>query len=278
MTLDFRLSTQSLNGHFIRPNWEVQLLGRRASKRSPRLDEAEGGPLRWLARRDNSELACPDSTALMPHYRLWVALGHRLWCSAWRTERCFSQFGCIKRPLAMTSPGSLFGQQDRLHPSIICGLLNYGETWITRTAGDHQKTLSYAKFELWAMLSLCFSHVVTVASPFRSSVFHFLAKICEIFFSCEKKNMKLSVLHKNLNTSSHRKGSLMALTTVYQFELWLILWDIPSELSLPRQGPCNLVWVKQVFRGRVIQVSLWYNVCNRFDSDYHDKENILEWS
>ena len=40
------------------------------------------------------------------------------------------------------------------------------------------------------MLSLCISHVVTIASPFRSNVFHFLAKlskICEIFCSCEKK-------------------------------------------------------------------------------------------
>ena len=47
------------------------------------------------------------------------------------------------------------------------------------------------KFELWGMLSLCISHVASVVSPFHSSVFHFLAKlskICEIFFSCEKKN------------------------------------------------------------------------------------------
>jgi len=72
------------------------------------------------------------------------------------------------------------------------------------------------------MLSLCFSHVAIVVSPFRFSVFHFLAKlskICEIFFSCEKKTMKLRLLHKNVNTSSHRKGNLMALTAVYQFEL-----------------------------------------------------------
>jgi len=68
-------------------------------------------------------------------------------------------------------------------------------------------------------LSLCFSHVVTVASPFHSSVFYFLAKICEIFFSYEKKEMKLRLLHKNTKTSSHRKGNLMALSTVYQFEL-----------------------------------------------------------
>ena len=68
------------------------------------------------------------------------------------------------------------------------------------------------------MLSLSFSHVATVASLFRSSVFHFLAelsKICEIFFPCEKKAMKVSLLHNNLNTSSHRKDNLMAPTTVY---------------------------------------------------------------
>ena len=71
------------------------------------------------------------------------------------------------------------------------------------------------------MLSLCFSHLVTVASPFRSSVFHFLAKlskICVIFFSY-KNTIKLSLLHNNVNTSSHRKGNLMAPTAVYQFEL-----------------------------------------------------------
>jgi len=67
------------------------------------------------------------------------------------------------------------------------------------------------------MLSLCFNHVAIVASPFRSSVFHFLAKlstICEIFFSCEKKRMKLSLLRKNVNAFSHIKGNLMALTAV----------------------------------------------------------------
>jgi len=124
------------------------------------------------------------------------------------------------------------------------------ETWIARTAGDHQ-----TKFELWSVwvksyAPLCFSHVATVASPFSSSVFHFLAKLSkirEIFFSCEKKTTKLSLLHKNVNTSSHRKGNLMALTTVYQFELRQKVWDIPSKLSLPRQGPWSLDWVKQVF-------------------------------
>ena len=63
------------------------------------------------------------------------------------------------------------------------------------------------------MLSFCFNqsyelcspYVATVVSPFHSSVFHFLAKlskICEIFFLCEKKTMKLSLLQKNVNTSS----------------------------------------------------------------------------
>jgi len=68
------------------------------------------------------------------------------------------------------------------------------------------------------MLSLCFDHVATVASLFRSGVFHLLvklSKICEIFFSREKKTMKLSLLHKNVNTPSHIKGNLMALTTVF---------------------------------------------------------------
>jgi len=33
----------------------------------------------------------------------------------------------------------------------------------------------------------------------------------------------------------------------YQFKLWLKVRDMPSQLSLPRQGPWNFVWVKQVF-------------------------------
>ena len=52
-----------------------------------------------------------------------------------------------------------------------------------------------------------------IASPFRSSVLNFLAKLSKIyaiFFSCEGKTMKLSLLHKNINTSSHRKDNLMA--------------------------------------------------------------------
>jgi len=66
-----------------------------------------------------------------------------------------------------------------------------------------------------------FSHVVTVVSPFCSSVFHFLAKpfkICEIFFVCEKKTMKLNLLHKNVNTSSNKKG-IDGTNRSYQFEL-----------------------------------------------------------
>ena len=135
----------------------------------------------------------------------------------------------------------------------------YSETWITRTAGATKKSLSYEKFELWVMLSLCYSHVATVASPFRSSVFHFLAKlskICEIFFSCEKKTMKWSLIHKNVNTSSHRKGNLIALTAVYQ--LWLKVPDTPSNLSLPRQGPWSLVWVKQVFELSEVELTEFY--------------------
>ena len=40
-----------------------------------------------------------------------------------------------------------------------------------------QQSLGYDKFELWVMLSFCISHVATVASPFRPSVLHFLAKL-----------------------------------------------------------------------------------------------------
>jgi len=72
------------------------------------------------------------------------------------------------------------------------------------------------------MLFLWFSHVATIANPLRSNVSHFLAKlpkICEIFFSCEKNPMKVSFLQKNVNASSHREGTLMALTAVCQFEL-----------------------------------------------------------
>jgi len=62
------------------------------------------------------------------------------------------------------------------------------------------------------MISLCFNQAATVVSPFCFNLFYFLAKlskICEIFSSCEKRTMKLSLLHKNVNTSSHIKGNLM---------------------------------------------------------------------
>jgi len=135
------------------------------------------------------------------------------------------------------------------------------------------KSLSYEKFELWVMFSLCFSHVATVVSPFRSSVFHFLAKlskICEIFFSCEKKTIKLSLLHKNVNTSSHSKGKLMALTKVYQFELWLKVRDMPSKLSLPRKGPWSLVWVKQVFDLSELELTEFH--CILFEKGFMDSQ------
>jgi len=47
------------------------------------------------------------------------------------------------------------------------------------------------------MLSLYISHVTSVASLFRCSVLHILAKfskICEIFFSCEKKNNEVRLV------------------------------------------------------------------------------------
>jgi len=64
------------------------------------------------------------------------------------------------------------------------------------------------------------------------------------------------VIHKNVNTSSHRKGNLVALTTVYQFDLWLKVRDMPSKLSLPRQGPWSLVWVKQVFELTEVELTV----------------------
>ena len=40
----------------------------------------------------------------------------------------------------------------------------YGETWITRTAGDHQKSLSYEKYELYSPFALTrvMSHALTL--------------------------------------------------------------------------------------------------------------------
>jgi len=128
-------------------------------------------------------------------------------------------------------------------------------------------------FELWVMLSLCFSHVATVASPFRFSVFHFLAKlskICEIFFSCKKKNNEVKFVTRECTHISHRKGNLVTLTTIEQFQLWLKVRDIPCKLSFPRQRPWNLVWIKQVFWGRVNRVSLYLTW--RF---HHNSENLV---
>jgi len=71
------------------------------------------------------------------------------------------------------------------------------------------------------MLSLCINHVATVANPFALvysiSWLNFLKFVR--FSSHMKKTMKLGLLHKNVNTSGHREGNLMALTAVYQFEL-----------------------------------------------------------
>ena len=89
-----------------------------------------------------------------------------------------------------------------------------------------QKSLSYKLCSPFAL-----------ATSFRSSLFHFLAKFSKIvrFSSHVKRNkMKLSLLYKNVNTSSHRKSNAMALTAVYQFELRLKVRDMPSKLSLPR--------------------------------------------
>ena len=51
------------------------------------------------------------------------------------------------------------------------------------------------------------------------------------------------MLYKNVNTSSHRKGNLAALTTVYQLEIW------PSNYHYP--GDDHETWfelsVQQVF-------------------------------
>jgi len=124
----------------------------------------------------------------------------------------------------------------------------FSGTWNCR---EPPKKVCDEKFELWVMLSLCISHVATVASPFRDFPF------------MKRKIVKLSLLHKNVNMSSHRKGNLMALTAVYQIELWLKVQDMPSKLSLPRQGPWNLVWVKQVFELSVFQCNI---PCKKFSA------------
>jgi len=78
--------------------------------------------------------------------------------------------------------------------------------------------------------------------------------------------MKLSLLHKNVNTSSHRKGNLLALTAVYQFELWLKVRDMPSKLSWPRQRPWSLVWVKQAFKLSEVELT-----------EFHCTTGITQW-
>ena len=109
------------------------------------------------------------------------------------------------------------------------------------------------------MLSLCSSHVTIMASPFRSSVFHFLAinflKFVRFSSHMKRKTLRLSLLHKKVNISSHRKGNLVALTTVDQLEVWLKVRDMPSKLSLPRPVPWNLVWVKQLFDLSEVELS-----------------------
>jgi len=49
----------------------------------------------------------------------------------------------------------------------------------------------------------------------------------------KRKTMKLNLLHKNVNISSHRKGDFVAPTTIYQFELWLKVRDMPSKFHYP---------------------------------------------
>jgi len=43
--------------------------------------------------------------------------------------------------------------------------------------GQPKKVWVKKSYELWVMLSLCFSHVATIASPFHCSIFHFLTKL-----------------------------------------------------------------------------------------------------
>ena len=52
------------------------------------------------------------------------------------------------------------------------------------------------------MLSLGFSHVATIASPFFSSVFHFLAelsKICRDFLPMRKENNEIKLVTQECN-------------------------------------------------------------------------------
>jgi len=71
--------------------------------------------------------------------------------------------------------------------------------------------------------------------------------------------MELSLLHKNVITSSHRKGSLVALITVYQFELWLKVQRYAQQIIITQAWAMKpgLSWASfRVIRGRVNRVSL----------------------
>ena len=56
------------------------------------------------------------------------------------------------------------------------------------------------------------------------------------------------------------------ISSSYQFELWLKVWDMPSQLSLPRQGPRNLVWVKQVFELSEVELTEFHCIQSRSHS------------
>ena len=60
-----------------------------------------------------------------------------------------------------------------------------------------------------------------------------LLKFVRFSSHVKRKTMKLSLLHKSVNTSSHKKGNLMALTAVYQFELWLKFEICPVNYHYP---------------------------------------------
>ena len=133
-------------------------------------------------------------------------------------------------------------------------------------------------------ISLCFNHVATVISPFRPSVFHSLAKFsknCAIFFSCEKKTMTLGLIHKNVNTSSHIKGNLIALTTVFSSSYDWRFEICPANYHYP--WPWNLVWVKQIFELSEVELTgshcRWLTkhhwVGNKSSHYSHYKSNIV---
>jgi len=90
-----------------------------------------------------------------------------VWELQWHTADCRTVTGITSPGRKSTTGGRLPDvlpdpRMDYLYPN--CG--EYIETWITPTAGAHQKGLSYEKFELWAMLSLCFNQSYELCSPF----------------------------------------------------------------------------------------------------------------